>query len=247
MSTKEYFFRITNGWKSLGDDFPNDHRSVECKDGLSCHVTTDAEWVKRQKSNLEIIQPEAAYGIKKIIIVEGMLESDPISYKIEILVENKTGTITLSDAEIFSYAKFRQKYLASFQEMLPRIKNAEWEVILTPLIETADRIQEDTNDAPIVIDVCNLIELSEVVTDKNELTIGAGNKIWLDKATDTIKVQSGRLEPIAERYKITLQRLAELLKNYRASNAKLTRLGRKREYLWCFKPGLFDLRMEKNE
>lgn len=233
-------------WKYLEEEPPESFRIAKHgQNGDSnIYATIDADWFKRAEAQsiIERVQPENKYGIRNITIVEGALETDPIVYRLEVTMEDGSGgTIDLEEGNIFSFKYFKDKFAARFQKVLPYMKKDAWEAVLAPLLDNAKRVQDDTNEAPIILEVINRIENSEVVRDKKELVAGAGNRIWLDEETDTLWVLSRDLEPIAERNKIEPRRLAELIKHYGKGRGHRERIGKRRYYLWSFKPGLFEL------
>lgn len=231
----------------LGDDLPQNTERVVGSGGEYLR-TTDAGWLARAE-RLGAVQrlDREPQGITKITIIEGALPTDDVNYRLEIQGGECCGEITLAEAEIFQFFKFRQKYLAAFQLLLPKMKNDEWEAIIAPLIQDAERIQDGTNDAPAVLSVINYIEEAEVVSEKKDLITGGGRRVWLDASTDTLVVLSKELEPLAEKYHIELRRLAELLKDYRAGSARRERIGGRLYHLWQFRSGLFQLRRSGEE
>lgn len=229
----------------LGEDMP---RSTERVQGIL--RTTDLGWVERAE-RLGAVQRLDRLALddllSRIIIVDGALESDPVTYKIAINNGDSEGEITLSEAEIFQFSKFRQKFLAKFQIMLDKTSNIEWEVVIAPLIANAERIQDDTNDSPAVLEVLNYIEGAEIVRKKEELAAGAGRRVWLDEASNTLLVVSRELEHIAEKYNITLQRLSQLVSDYRRAPARQERIAGRRFQLWQFSPERVHLQKEEDK
>lgn len=183
-------YKVINS-AALGGDLP---RNIEQVLGVS--RTTDTEWVERAE-RLGAIQrlDREPQGITQIRIIEGALPTDPVNYQLTIEDGDCSGEITLSEDDIFQFSKFRKKYLATFQQMLPKMKNEEWEAIIAPLIQDAERIQDGTNDAPATLAVINFIEEAEVVAEKKDLITGSGRRVWLDASTNTLLLLSKELEP----------------------------------------------------
>lgn len=142
---------------------------------------------------IERLDRTPAPGIQKITIIEGPLKEDEASFDFEIIDDGITNNLILKESHVLSYRRFREKYLTTFQKLLPPMKNEEWGAVIAPLIWQAERITEDINDAPAVPDVLNKIENSEVVGNKKDLVAGGGNRVWHDTATDTLFASLGIL------------------------------------------------------
>lgn len=243
-TSQEISFRVLANSIQIIQDFPAGTTTKTNGDGQRYLVTTDPERANQQvlKGNIEILNKQPSNSITKITIIEGALESDPAKYVLEIDI-GEYGTITLAEAEIFSFNKFRQKYAAKFQKVLPQMSNAEWEAVISPLIEDAARVMDDTNEFPVVMDVLNRLENCVVVTTKEELLTGPGNRIWYDASTETRFMYSKDIETIAVKYNIELRRLAGLLSEFLKGPAKRTWIGKKFVQLWQFKK-VFHIRDE---
>lgn len=222
-------------------------KEQETKEGIL--FTSDEEWIiKYEKLGaIERLDRTPAPGILKITILEGPLKEDEASYDFEIMDDGITNNLILKESQVLSYRRFRERYLTTFQKLLPLMKNEEWGAVIAPLIGEAERITEDINDVPAVIDTLNKIENSDVVRNKKDLVAGGGNRVWLDTATDTLFVMSkDTLEPIAKKHEITLKRLSQLLADYMKRGSKRERIGSRLYYLWGFSPGRFEFRKKED-
>ncbi len=248
---REIFFTQVPGmhfWKTLDDNKPPVFKTVKHfdDDRPDIYSTFDRQWfIKCQGEGLiEAVQPENKFGITRMTIIEGALHNDPITYRLDLVHgDGSGGTIDIEESRIFSFSYFRQKYAAHFQRIIERMSTEAWEAILDPLIDAADRVHDDTNESPVVVDIINTIEDSQVVLNKKELTEGGGDRIWLEKETDTLWVLSHNIEPIADKYDIELKRLSDLAADLKKGKAVQKRIAGRQFSLWPFRPERFKLTM----
>lgn len=202
--------------------------------------TSDMKWLQEAEAAgvIERLDTQQLKGIIKITIVEGAIESDPVKYIFDVDYGER-GTIVLEQGDLLRFSKFREKYAAIFQKILPSIRNDMWEAVITPLLEHAERIKDDTNESPIILEVINKIRTAETVNSKDELFTGAGNKKWIDNTVDTLYMLSREFEPIADKYHIERRRLVALLFDNLKEKSKVIRYKSKLHRVWGFRPGRF--------
>lgn len=219
-----------------------DYRPVFERGKVIHFVTTDAEWVGKAEEMGGIKRLDLAlknFGITGITIIDGFLKRDKVEYKLDF---NPGQSIILPEEQILNYKKFRNKYIAAFQDIPPIIKQKDWEELVRPFLRKALRVTRDEDEIPARLDVINKIENGDVVEEKEKLITGAFNRIWLDRATNTLFVMSKEIKDVADKYKITLRRLHYLLEDYLLGEAKQERIGKKRYQLWRFNPKKFQLK-----
>lgn len=234
-------------WKYYEEHPPLTFR-IEKNGDSSVYVTDDRAWFKSAEAQeiVERIQPENQFGIRKITIVEGALESDPVIYRMDLTRrDGSAGTIDIEQNLIFDFKHFKNFYAARFQEIIPGMKTEEWEAVLAPLLNNAVRVRDDINEAPIVLQIINMIEGALVVKDKKEFITRGGSTVWLDESTETVWVLSRDIENIVKDYNIDMRRASRLLRHYRKGAGQHHRIEGRHYYLWAFKPGLLQLNLNR--
>jgi len=180
----------------------------------------------------------------KLTIIKPTNPLDPPLFKIDIDVGIDSGTIYLTENEIFSFSKFAVKYYSLFGKVLPPTSPEKWREVLRVIGSNAKVVTDPESSNPIVYAVTNFIEhatvverLEDILTSQNPIYVHDGEVYVLGKF----------LEQIAEKYHTTTQKMYYHLKQYITKKSKQIRIKGNRYYVWCFDKAWFNIKKPNKE